>query len=79
MFQTKEQIKIPEELSEAETDNLYMRKSSGQWLVMVKDLVSEMDAQSKKFNSLNRIRKIKKNRDEECNIWNKNTLEEIKK
>lgn len=57
MFQTKEQIKIPEELSEAETDNIYEEEFRAVTEKMVKDLGSEMDAQSKKFNSLNRIRK----------------------
>lgn len=35
---------------------------------MIKDLGSEMDAQSKKFNILNRELENKKNGDEECNI-----------
>lgn len=50
MFQTKEQDKIPEQLSEVETGNLSEKEFTGMITQIIKELKGRMDTQSKKFD-----------------------------
>ena len=50
MFQTKEQDKIPEQLSEVETGNLSEKEFTGMITQIIKELKGRMDTQSKKFH-----------------------------
>jgi len=58
MFQMKEQDKIPKEkLSEEETGNLPEKEFTVMIINMIEEFKRRMDAQSKKLEVFNRVRK----------------------
>ena len=70
MFQTKEQNKTPEELSELEIGNLPKKEFKVMIIKKIQELGRRMDAQSKKsevFNKQLQNHKETPNRDEEYN------------
>ena len=66
MFQTKEQDKASEELSEVEIGNLPEKLFGVMIIKMIKELGRRMDAQSKNLEVFNKeLENIRKARDEE--------------